>query len=73
MLRRDLLTAVAGAAVAFHPARIAGANNRIGIASYRVGRKLNWDAARGTWVGDAEANQMMKHEYRAPFVVPERL
>ena len=40
--------------------------------SYRVGRKLNWEAATGTWADDAEANRLMKREYRAPFVVPER-
>lgn len=40
--------------------------------SYRLGgRKLVVDAATETLVGDQEANQLLRREYRAPWVVPE--
>ena len=38
--------------------------------SYRVGRKLQFDAAAMKFTGDAEANKMLTRPYRAPFVVP---
>jgi len=38
--------------------------------SYRLGRKLNFDDAAGTFVGDAEANAMCTRPvYRSPYVV----
>jgi hypothetical protein len=38
--------------------------------SYRLGRKLNYDAASGTFMGDAEANAMSTRPvYRSPYVV----
>ena len=38
-------------------------------ASYRVGRKLAVDPAKGRFVNDAEANQLLTRKYRAPYVV----
>ncbi len=40
-------------------------------ASYRVGRKLSVDTARGRFTGDgaAEANLLLTRKYRAPYVV----
>ncbi|MCS6853060.1 MAG: Gfo/Idh/MocA family oxidoreductase [Gemmataceae bacterium] len=40
---------------------------------YRLGRKLVIDAKTETILGDAEANRLLTRDYRAPFVVPERL
>ncbi|MBK5293079.1 MAG: hypothetical protein JJE04_15580 [Acidobacteriia bacterium] len=40
--------------------------------SYRLGRKLNFDAASGKFT-DAEANKMITRNYRAPYVVPEKV
>ena len=41
--------------------------------SYRLGgRKLIVDAQTETIVDDAEANKLLKREYRAPWVVPEK-
>ena len=38
--------------------------------SYRVGRKLNYDSASGSFGGDAQANAMMTRPvYRSPYVV----
>lgn len=36
-----------------------------------VGRRLNFDAASETFVGDEEANRMLTRAYRAPFVMPK--
>lgn len=42
--------------------------------SYRLGgRKLIVDAKTETLVGDAEANRMLKRDYRAPWIVPEQV
>ena len=42
--------------------------------SYRLGgRKLVVDPETETLVDDAEANRMLKREYRAPWVVPEKV
>jgi hypothetical protein len=42
--------------------------------SYRLdGRKLVFDAATETVVDDAEANSLLKREYRAPWVIPEKV
>jgi predicted dehydrogenase len=37
--------------------------------SLRLGRKLNWDAAKEEFVGDAEANAMLSQPQRAPYEV----
>jgi predicted dehydrogenase len=41
--------------------------------SYRVNRKLEFDAATGSFRNDREANSMLTRDYRAPYVVPERV
>jgi predicted dehydrogenase len=45
----------------------------LGNISYRLGRTLDFDPKSMTFKNDPEANQMLKREYRAPFVVPERV
>jgi predicted dehydrogenase len=40
--------------------------------SYRVGRELRFDGQKEQFVGDDEANALLKDDYRAPFVVPEK-
>lgn len=45
----------------------------LGNISYRLGRSLDFDPSTLTFRGDAEANRMLTREYRAPFVVPERV
>jgi hypothetical protein len=39
----------------------------------RLGRKLAFDAAAEKFVGDDEANKLLTHPYRAPFIVPEQV
>ncbi|HUS08486.1 MAG TPA: Gfo/Idh/MocA family oxidoreductase [Bryobacteraceae bacterium] len=37
--------------------------------SYRVGRKIQWDAARGRFANDEQANALITRDYRKPYVV----
>jgi predicted dehydrogenase len=41
--------------------------------SYRLGRSLDFDPAKEMIVNDKEASAMMRRQYRAPFVVPEKV
>jgi predicted dehydrogenase len=41
--------------------------------SYRVGRRLTIDPAAWSIVNDAEAERLLTRDYRAPYVVPERV
>jgi predicted dehydrogenase len=41
--------------------------------SYRLGRTLEFDAQNLTCKGDPEATRMFTRQYRAPFVVPEKV
>jgi predicted dehydrogenase len=41
--------------------------------SYRLGRTLHFDPDTMTCTGDNEANRMLTRNYRAPFVVPEKV
>ncbi|MCC6862811.1 MAG: Gfo/Idh/MocA family oxidoreductase [Bryobacterales bacterium] len=41
--------------------------------SYRVGRRLTIDPERWSILDDAEASRMLTRDYRAPYVVPERV
>jgi predicted dehydrogenase len=41
--------------------------------SYRLGRSVDFDAATMSCPGDTEATKMLTRDYRAPFVVPEKV
>ncbi len=41
--------------------------------AYRVGRTINFDPKTETIIGDKQAQAMLKRQYRAPFVVPEKV
>jgi predicted dehydrogenase len=45
----------------------------LGNASYRLGRRLKFDVKTEQFVNDAEADQLITREYRAPFVVPKEV
>ena len=45
----------------------------LGNISYRLGRSLEFDPATMRFPRDEEANAMLTREYRAPFVVPDRV
>jgi len=54
--------------------RISAALCHMGNISYRCGnRKLVFDAASETFGDDAEANQYLRRDYRAPWVIPEEI
>ena len=42
-------------------------------ASYRLGRTLNFNPLTQEVIGDDAANRMLRGQYRAPYVVPEKL
>jgi predicted dehydrogenase len=39
--------------------------------SMQLGRSLEWDHAKGVVINDAEANQLLRRPYRAPWTHPE--
>lgn len=45
----------------------------LGNISYRLGRMLEFDPEKMKFKNDPEADQMLTRDYRAPFVVPERV
>jgi len=42
----------------------------LGNIAYRTGRKIAWDAAKEKVAGDAEANKLVRAEYRKPWNLP---
>jgi predicted dehydrogenase len=42
----------------------------LGMASWKLGRSVTWDGEREVFPGDAEANRLLRREYRAPWVYP---
>jgi len=45
----------------------------LGNIAYRLGRVLEFDPASESFLGDEEANQMLRRNDREPFVVPEKI
>ena len=45
----------------------------LGNISYRLKRELHFDPAAGRFLGDHEADEMLREKYRAPFAVPDRV
>lgn len=43
----------------------------LGNIATRLGRSLNWDAAKEQFIGDREANGMLERQYRAPWMLPK--
>jgi predicted dehydrogenase len=41
--------------------------------SYRLGRTIDFDGTKGQILNDAEANKMLRRQYRDPFTVPEKV
>jgi predicted dehydrogenase len=50
---------------------LSAAHCHLGNISYRVGRTVHFDPATETFGDDAEANALLKREYREPYVVPQ--
>jgi hypothetical protein len=45
----------------------------LGNISYRLKRALHFDPAANRFIGDSEADGMLRDKYRAPFSVPDRV
>ena len=43
----------------------------LGMLSMKVGRSVEWDADKQSIVGDAEANKLLRREYRSPWKYPK--
>jgi predicted dehydrogenase len=49
---------------------LAAVNAHLGNIAFRTGRKVYWDHDSGAFIGDDEANEMVKVEYRKPWKLP---
>ena len=45
----------------------------LGNISYRLGRQLEFDPISERFIGDEDANAMMTRQYRAPYLMPEKI
>jgi len=43
----------------------------LGVIAMEIGRKIKWDPATETIIGDAEAERLLGHSYRRPWQLPE--
>ncbi len=43
----------------------------LGMISYKLGRSVQWDGQKERFVGDDEANGLLKRTYRGPWKYPE--
>jgi hypothetical protein len=50
---------------------IAAINAIMGNISYKLGRKVFWDAAAGSFKNDKEANALMKSDYKNGYTLPK--
>jgi hypothetical protein len=42
----------------------------LGMLSYKLGRSARWDGEKEVCVGDAQANALLRREYRNQWVYP---
>lgn len=54
-------------------AHLSSALAHLGNISFRLGRTLTFDPKTEKFVGDEEANAMLKRNYRKPYVIPEKV
>jgi len=54
-------------------AHLSSALAHLGNIAFRLGRQLKFDPQKEKFIGDEQANRMLTRNYRAPFVVPERV
>ena len=45
----------------------------LGNISYRLGRQLEFDPVAERFIGDEDANNMLSREYRAPYLMPDKI
>jgi len=54
-------------------AHLSSALAHLGNISYRLGRQLHFDPVAERFIGDEDANNQLSREYRAPYVIPEKI
>jgi hypothetical protein len=54
-------------------AHLSSALAHLGNISYRLGCQLNFDPVAERFIGNEDANRMLSREYRAPYVLPEKI
>jgi len=54
-------------------AHLSAALAHLGNISYRLGRQLNFDPISERFIGDSDANKMLTREYRAPYILPDKI
>jgi hypothetical protein len=54
-------------------AHLPSALAHLGNIAFRLGRVLEFDPRTEKFKGDREANRLLKHKYRPPFVVPDKV
>ena len=54
-------------------AHLSSALAHLGNISYRLGRQLDFDPVAERFIGNEDANNMLSREYRAPYVLPEKI
>lgn len=52
---------------------LSSALSHLGNIAFRTGRVLHFDPVKETFPGDEEANRLLAREYRAPYVVPDKV
>ncbi len=70
---RDFLDSVRNRAATIAPCEVAHRSasvGHLGVAAMSVGRRLRWDPATETIIGDAEAERQLTRSCRAPWGVP---
>ena len=65
--KRDMLTAE------INETYLSTAFCLLGNISYRLKRELRFDPGANRFVGDREADEMLRDQYRAPFSIPEKV
>ena len=71
--KRDFLTAIRDGkrpSCDIHIGHVSSSLTHLGNIAWRVNRKLRFEAATQSFVGDAEANALLGRSYRAPWVLP---
>ena len=54
-------------------AHLSSALAHLGNISYRLGRQLTFDPVAERFIGDEDANFMLTRQYRAPYLLPEKV
>ena len=71
--KRDFLTAIRTGkrpSCDIHIGHVSSSLTHLGNIAWRVNRKLQFEAATQSFVGDAEANALLGRSYRAPWALP---